>query len=137
MLWAAGRTRQQIGIAWATAGANLAFSLSLTPWLGLEGVVLGTTLGYLVVFPIWIRLIVDTFPVTLREIASRAWLPAYSLGVPLALTLVVANAALPLEEPLPLLAVGGGSVAAYLAVFYAVWLSVEERAFFRGLLGRS
>jgi O-antigen/teichoic acid export membrane protein len=136
MLWAAGRTRVQVAIAWSVAGVNLVLSLVLTWQLGLEGVVLGTTIAYLVVFPFLLRVILDTFPVTVRAMATRAWLPAYLPGAALALVLLAANAALDLTSPLLLLAVVAVGLLGYWGAYYALCLSPDERVFFRGLVRR-
>ncbi len=98
MLWAAGRTRVQVGIAWATAAINLVLSLALTAWLGLEGVVLGTTIAYALLLPVTLHYVTDTFPVTIGELARRAFLPAFAPGVFLAAVLVAANALLDLSD---------------------------------------
>jgi O-antigen/teichoic acid export membrane protein len=64
MLVAAGRARTLALYAGGVALANLGLSLGLTPSLGLNGVVLGTTIAYALGFPFFIWLILSTFPVT-------------------------------------------------------------------------
>ena len=90
MLWAAGRTRVQVGISWGTAAINLVLSLALTSAFGLEGVVLGTTIAYAVMLPFTLYFVADTFPVSIAELALRAFAPAYTIGAVLAGGLLVA-----------------------------------------------
>jgi polysaccharide transporter, PST family len=134
MLWAAGRTRVQVALAWSVAAVNLGLSLVLTSWLGLEGVVLGTTIAYLVVFPVYLRVIVGTFPVSLGGIAREAFLPAYSTGAVLAGALIAANSGFDLAQPVALLATASLGLLAYWGAYYSVWLRAEERQFFKGLV---
>ena len=134
MLVAAGRVRQLTIYAWAMAGLNLAISLALTPWLGLEGVALGTAIPYLVLLPVFLRLVVRTFPVSVAEMAREAWLPAYSLGILLAAGLVAVRLVTPLDSLGPLVLVAVGGLASYFAAYYAVWLRSPERALVRSLV---
>ena len=61
-------------VALSTA-VNLGLSLALTPSLGLNGVVLGTTIAYVLAFPFFLRLTLRTLPIRLAELAREAWLP--------------------------------------------------------------
>ena len=75
---------------------NVSISLALTPRLGLDGVVLGTTVSFVLGFPFcWI--VLSTFPVRLAELVRDVWLPAYLTGVPLAIGLLAARLSLPLD----------------------------------------
>lgn len=90
MLVAAGRVREFARYAWAVAIANLVLSLALTPWLGLTGVVLGTTIPYFVSFPFFMGMVRRWLPVRIRQLAVEAWAPAYAVaGVTAAVLLVV------------------------------------------------
>ena len=137
MLMAAGRVRLVAGLAWSIALTNLALSLILTPLLGLEGVVLGTTIAYVSVFPFFIHYFVKYFPVTVRDFAREAWIPAYSLGAGLALALVALRAIVGLDSLAVVLAVSVGGVIAYFIAYYAIWLSPSERRLARGILRRT
>src|SRR5262249_7070855 len=85
MLLAAGRARRLSLYAGAVAAVNLALSLALTPSFGLNGVVLGTTLAYVLGFPFFLAMTLSTFDVSLTEFAREAWVPAYLTGAAVAL----------------------------------------------------
>jgi O-antigen/teichoic acid export membrane protein len=134
VLMASGSVRVVAGLAWAIALVNLSVSLALTPSLGLEGVVLGTVAGYLVVFPVFLRVVVTRLPVTMRELVHEVWIPAFSLGLVLGGLLVCARLALDIET---LVTVGAASVigiAGYFAAYYLLWLRPAERRLLRSLL---
>jgi O-antigen/teichoic acid export membrane protein len=128
MLIAVGRVRTMALYAWVTALANLALSLALTPWLGLNGVVLGTAIPAVVVFPWFVWLVQRWLPVTWRDFAREAWIPAYSVAAGLAAVLVGLRLAL---DPSSLPAVIGlcalGLLGGWAAV-YAFCLRASERA---------
>ena len=73
----------------------LGASLALTPLLGLDGLVLGTAIPYAVAFPFFMRFVLRKLPVSLGDLARRAWLPAYPLAAVLALMLVAAFGVIP------------------------------------------
>jgi O-antigen/teichoic acid export membrane protein len=135
MLWAAGRTRAQVTYAWVVAALNLGLSIWFTSLWGLEGVVIGTTAAYLIAFPLFIHYTVEAFPITVKDLAREAWLPAYSVAAGLGAALIALNAVADLSSPAALVATGAASVSGYWAVFYALWLRPEERVFFKQLLG--
>ena len=137
MLMAAGRVRLVAGLSWSIALTNLALSLILTPLLGLEGVVLGTTIAYVSVFPFFIHYFVKYFSVTVRDFAREAWIPAYSLGAVLALALVALRAVVGLDSLAVVLVVAVGGVIAYFIAYYAIWLNPSERRLARGILRRA
>ena len=131
----AGRARQ-VGLITAGAAAlNLALALVLTPELGIEGPALATAIPFFLVFPLMLRVGLDASGAALRELARRAWLPAYALGAALAAALVALRLG---AEPNTLPAVIGSALAgvlAYWAAFYLLVLGPEERALVRGLAG--
>ena len=130
----AGRAREVARIMVAVAAANLVLSLALTPPLGLEGPALGTAIPFAAAFPLMVRLGLRTGGVSLRELALRAWLPAYSLGLGLAAGLVGLRLALSIDS-LPELALAGlGGLGAYWLAFY-LWLEPGERAALRSATG--
>jgi O-antigen/teichoic acid export membrane protein len=126
----AGRA-PQVGRVFAGAAVlNLALALVLTPELGLEGPALATAIPFVLAFPLLLRVGLDASGASLGELARRAWLPAYSLGVALAGVLVAARLAL---DPNSLPAVVGLAIAgvlAYWAVFYGLVLDSAERRLF-------
>jgi O-antigen/teichoic acid export membrane protein len=129
----AGRARQMGLIMSAAAGLNLALSLALTPLLGLEGPAVGTAAAFLAAFPFLLRQALLASGARLADLARRAWLPAYGLGLVLAAALVGLRLA---AHPSGLAAVAGiaaGAVAAYWVAFYVLWLDRDERALVRGL----
>ena len=128
MLVAAGRARPLTVYALAVALLNVALSLALTPSLGLNGVVLGTTISNIVGFPFFMAMTLSTFPVKLGEFAREAWLPAYVTGAVVGAGLLAVRASVHLDS-LPVVA-GAGllAVLGYWAIFYFAWLRPNERA---------
>jgi O-antigen/teichoic acid export membrane protein len=137
MMWAHGQGRVLAILAWATAGANLALSLILTPLIGLNGVVLGTTGAYALIFPFFLRAATRAIGVSIHDLAVSAWRPVYPFAACLAAALLALRLALPDARPVVLLAIGSAGLAAYWAAFYAFSLDRAERVFFRALLSRS
>jgi O-antigen/teichoic acid export membrane protein len=140
MLVAAGRVRQLAVYAAVVAALNLMLSLALTPSLGLDGVVLGTTLSYVILFPFFLRLTLSTFEVPLRDLAREAWLPAYATGAALAAVLLAVRATVPLDSFPLVAAVSLIALLGYWALYYLVWLRPNERMLVknvaRALVGR-
>ncbi len=137
MLVACGRAPSLARYAWMVAVSNLALSLALTPWLGLEGVTIGTAVPYLVGFPFLLRMLLREVPVSPRTLWAEAFRPAYALGVALAAGLVAVRLVAPPETLVPLLAVIGAGLAAYWGAFYLLCLAPGERRLVRDLLPRS
>ena len=128
----AGRARTA-GLVFACAAVlNLALSLVLTPELGIEGPALGTAIPFFLAFPLLLRAGLSASGAPLRELARRAWLPSYSLGLVLAGVLVAVRLGLEPESLPAVLATAAGGVLAYWAAFYGIVLSASERALFRG-----
>jgi O-antigen/teichoic acid export membrane protein len=134
LLVGAGRARAVARYMSMVAVGNLALSLALTPWLGLEGPALGTAIAYFVAFPFVLRLALSVSPVRLGELVREAWLPAYSLGIVLAAVLVLIRVLAPPENLPGLLAVALPGLAAYWVAFYALWLRPPERTLVRDTL---
>jgi O-antigen/teichoic acid export membrane protein len=116
-----------VPIAWSVAAANIAISVALVPWLGLEGVAIGTALPHFFAFPFLLRLVRQLVPVPVGELVAQAFLPAYSLAVALALALGAAQLLLPLDSVVVVIAVALGGMLAYWLLFYTVWLQPHER----------
>jgi O-antigen/teichoic acid export membrane protein len=122
--------------SWTVAAVNLAASLALTPLIGVEGVAAGTTIGYMSMFPFFMRYVFERHHLPLHEFARTIWLPAYATGAVLALVLFGVRNAIALNTAGEVLGVAVGGVLIAWAAFYLTFLSSEERALFKGLLGR-
>jgi PST family polysaccharide transporter len=133
MLVVAGRARAIAVYAVGVALTNLALSLALTPSLGLNGVVLGTTLAYVLGFPFFIRLTVRVFRVRLDELAREAWIPAYVTGLVVAAGLVAVRVTVTLDSAPRVLGAGLLAVLVYWAIYYAAWLRPSERVLVRSI----
>jgi O-antigen/teichoic acid export membrane protein len=136
MLVAVGRFRELNRYAWTVAVMNLTLSIALTPWLGLEGVVIGTALPYLVVVPWLIQLTLRAFPIPLARLARVAWVPAYATGALVAAFLGLARLLLPLDSLLAVLLVGAAALALGWGAYAAFWMEPSERRMVRTVLRR-
>jgi O-antigen/teichoic acid export membrane protein len=134
MLITAGRARAVAIYAGAVALVNLALSLALTPSLGLDGVVLGTALAYVLGFPFFIRLTLRAFPISLAELAREAWLPAYATGAVIATALLAVRLTVTLDTISKLLPVALFALLVYWAIYYVAWLRPGERLLVKSLL---
>ena len=133
MLITAGRVRVLTANALAVAALNLMISLALTPSLGLDGVVLGTAIAFVLAFPFFIWIVVSTFPVRLAELVREVWLPAYVTGVPVTLGLLAVRASLPLDTVARVVSAALLALLAYWGIYYVVWLRPSERALVRAV----
>jgi membrane protein EpsK len=133
MLIASGHARTVALYACAVALGNLALSLLLTPSLGLNGVVLGTTLAYALAFPFFIRLALRILSVSLEELAREAWLPAYLTGAVLAAGLLAVRFTFSLDSLPEVLGAGVVAALAYWIAYYFAWLRPSERALVRSV----
>lgn len=137
MLVAAGRVRQLAWYAWLIAGVNFVLALTLTPLLGLEGVALAISVPYVVLFPIFFRIVRGAFPAaTVRDFVREAWLPTYSLCAALALLLMGCRLLLELDGLLVLLAVATAGLALYVVAWAALFATPGERALVRSFIRR-
>jgi O-antigen/teichoic acid export membrane protein len=109
------------------------YSLLLTPSLGLNGVVLGTTLAYALAFPFFIRLALRILSVSLEELAREAWLPAYLTGAVLAAGLLAVRFTFSLDSLPEVLGAGVVAALAYWIAYYFAWLRPSERALVRSV----
>ena len=131
------RELRQLAIySWSVAALNFAISLALTPLVGLEGPVIGTTAAYLLMFPWFMRVVLARRSIGLGELARSAWLPVYGLGAVLAAILLVLRVVVPLDSPAVVIGLAGGGALAYWAAFWALALDREERAMMWRLAGR-
>jgi O-antigen/teichoic acid export membrane protein len=134
----AGAARYVARIFVMVAALNLVLSLALTPALGLEGPALATAIPFALAFPLMLAVGLRAGGgVEVGELARRAWLPAYGLGVALAAVLVALRLAVEPETLPAVLGAAAGGVLAYWLAFYAVVLDSSERALVRGLARRT
>jgi O-antigen/teichoic acid export membrane protein len=133
MLVAAGRARALVKFAVATAAANLALSLALTPSLGLEGVVIGTAVPNWIIAPLILRLGMRVFEIELGDIMRDVWIPVFSLAVPLAAGVAALRFGLDLDTVPRVAGVAIGSVLLYWVAFAKLWLKPGERILVRDL----
>jgi O-antigen/teichoic acid export membrane protein len=128
MLVAAGRVRIIAIFISAVAGFSLVLSLTLTPPLGLDGVVLGTSIPNAMMVPIIIWIYCQTFDVSASVLLREAFIPAYTAGLALACAEMAATRLLPLDRPIVLLSFIAAALCAYTTAIYTVWLVPAERA---------
>lgn len=137
VLVAAGRVRALAGYAWLVAIANLALSLVLTPLFGLNGMMLGTTIPYVVLVPYFLRLLLSTFPdVTLASLARECVVPSYSCAAVLAVALMVLRLSVDLDTVPEVAMASGFGLLTYWAGYFVVWLRPNERLLVRSFLQR-
>lgn len=127
VLLAQGESRMLARYAWVVAASNLVLSLALTPWLGLEGVVLGTVLPYCALSPGFVYIGMRHFGLAGRELMRRAWIPGYSVCAIVAAVLLPLRLTVSLDS-LPALvgAVAAGLAAGWLVLWF-VFLDEGER----------
>jgi O-antigen/teichoic acid export membrane protein len=127
MMIAAGRIRGLTLYASVIACINLALSVALTPSLGINGVVLGTTISYVLGFPFFLRMVLTTFPVRLSDLAREVWLPAYLTAAGIGAALLAVRLTVPLDTLPRVVGVGAAAAISYWVIYYSVWLRPNER----------
>ena len=135
ILVAGERARSLARLAWGVALSNLAISLALTPWLGLEGVTIGTAVPYLVAFPFLMRVVLSLVPIDVGKLLRESFLPAYAVGLALAAGLALARFAFELDSVAVVLGIAAAGVLAYWVVFYLVVMRPDERELVRQVGG--
>ncbi len=134
MLVAVGRARTLLRYASILAIANLALSLTLTPLIGLEGVVIGTALPNFLIVPVILRLAMDSFGVSLQDLRRQVWVPAFSLGAILAVALLAVRIVAPPHGAVEVGAICLAALLAYWVAYAALWLKPGERLLIRDLV---
>ncbi|HMJ36453.1 MAG TPA: oligosaccharide flippase family protein [Baekduia sp.] len=127
MVVAAGRVRFLARYAWVVAISNLAVSLALTPSLGLDGVVLGTTVPYLLAQPWFLVKASHGFGVSLGTLVRSALAPAYTAAAVVALVLVPIRLFAEPQNLLSLVASAVGALALGWGVLWFCFLTPGER----------
>jgi O-antigen/teichoic acid export membrane protein len=136
MLIAAGKVRDFTRYSWTVAISNLLLSLALTPPLGLVGVVLGTTIPYVLFFPYFLALVVRHLPVKLEDLAREAWVPAYLTSAVLAGALLIVRVTVPFDSLATVIGVAAVALGAAWGGYYLAWLRPSERVLVRSVLRR-
>ncbi len=134
MLIAVGRVRAVAVYACVLAALNLAISLALTPKLGLEGIVLGTTLSYLIMLPVFLLVVCRAFEVTATQMLREGYGTALGAGALLAAFELLARAVLPIDSAVELLATIALGLGAYGAIAWRIGLQPRERMLVREVL---
>jgi hypothetical protein len=119
------------------AGSTVVLAVALISELGLEGAALATAIPYVALFPYMLGVTLRAVPVPLGELARRAFLPAWTLGLALAAALVATRLALEPEGPPAVAATSFAALAAYWAAYYLLWLDRDERSLIRALPHRT
>jgi O-antigen/teichoic acid export membrane protein len=127
MLIAHGHAGWLARYSWVVALSNLSLSIALAGPLGLDGVVLGTAIPYLIAFPVFYRFVLRALPVSAGELWREAWLPGYGTGIVLLVLLVAVRLALGIEGIAAVAALGAAGLASYWLAFYFLWLRPAER----------
>jgi O-antigen/teichoic acid export membrane protein len=133
MMLAVGRMKILVAYAVTVAALNLAISLALTPSLGLQGVVIGTSLAYMLLVPVSVHIVCRTFAVSIGEFLLEGFAVAAAAGAVLALFDLAARAVLPLENPYMLLATIAVGLLGYALGVYRAVLRRSERLLVRSL----
>ncbi|HEY7960552.1 MAG TPA: oligosaccharide flippase family protein [Solirubrobacteraceae bacterium] len=134
MMLAAGRMRILLAYATVVAVLNLGISLALTPSLGLEGVVIGTSVAYLLLVPASVYIVCRTFAVPIGRFLREGFTVAFAAGGVLAAFELLAHAALPLERAVTLLPTIAVGLLAYALGVYHTGLHPREQMLVRGLV---
>ncbi len=121
---------------YSTVGAlvNLAVSLALTPSLGLDGVVLGTSLPSFVMGPLFAYIVCRAFAVPLATYVREGLVVAYTAGALLAGAELLARALLPLQRPALLVGMIALGLSGYAIGVYRLGLSPRDRLLARTTL---
>jgi O-antigen/teichoic acid export membrane protein len=127
MMIAVGKIRTFSFFALGVAALNVALSLALTPIWGLNGVVLGTAIPYLLGVPVFLRLALPEFGVRVRDFAREVWLPAYSTAAVVGAGLAALRFNLDLATIPASLGVAAAGLGVYWSIYYLVWLRPNER----------
>lgn len=134
MLVATGRVGWLSRYAWTVAIFNVAASLVLTWQYGLNGVVLGTTIPFVLAFPIFLRKAVSVLPFSVASLLRTAWIPAYSTGVIVGCVLVAVRVLVPIDNLPELVSLLIGGPLLYWGLFFVTWTTSSERALLGDLL---
>jgi len=128
MILGLGQLNKRVPYAVAVAALNLAISITLVRTLGILGVVLGTTIPWLLDYPFHMRLILRTLDVPVGMWLRRTVLPTYPLLLLPAL-LAWWLISTPLQGSLlGIAAIGVVSVGGYWLAVYALGFDAGERA---------
>jgi O-antigen/teichoic acid export membrane protein len=127
MMIAVGRVKTIVVYACAVAALNLALSLTLTPLLGLDGVVIGTSVPYVLILPVFITITCRQFAVPIGEFLRAGFAVASAAGAALAAVELLARATLPVERGTVLIPTVAIALAGYALGVYRLGLNQRER----------
>lgn len=126
-----GKARAVAGYSIAVALGNVVLAVALIPSFGLEGAALATSVPYLLLFPVLVRMASTAAELPMTLLARKGFIPALSLGSMLAAILGIVRVA---ADPATVPAVAGAALAGllgYWAAFYALCLAAGERRLVR------
>ena len=133
MLVGVNKVKSIVPLQTISVGVNLVVSIVLVHYVGVAGTMIGTVVANLLIFFAYLRLITNTFGVTLGEFVRTVVLPAYSLGAVLALLLYLATSMAPAESLIQVGAYILISLLLYYSAFYVFCIAADERDRFRGI----
>ncbi len=134
MLIAAGRIRTLVSYSIAVAALNLALSLVLTPSLGLDGVVIGTSLPYVLAAPVFTIIVCRAFAVPVRDYLREGFAVPAIGGCLLASGELLTRALLPIERPAILTSSIVLGLGGYALGVYRLGMRPRERLLVRTML---
>jgi O-antigen/teichoic acid export membrane protein len=134
MMIAVGRVKTIAVYGCVVAALNLAISLALTPSLGLDGVVIGTSLPYAILLPVFTYMVCRTFEVSIGEYLREIFVIAFAAGGLLAVFELLALVTLPIDHIAVLMSTILLGVSGYALLVYRAGLRPRERLLIRTLL---
>lgn len=124
ILTGTGRLRFILSVSVLGALANVALGVSLAPVLGVLGVILGTVVTSIVVFPVFMRYVLREVHVPFAVWLRQVVLPTYpALLIPVIICLLAQRMGV-VDSLLGLAVVGGAAVLAYWTLF--CWLGITR-----------
>jgi O-antigen/teichoic acid export membrane protein len=115
---------------------NLAASIALVGPLGIKGVVVGTTIGYLITFGPTLALILERFQLTLAEFLHQGLGRPFVLALGHASLLALATIVHPPHGAVQTLGYASIGLVAYAVTYVLVAADPPDRAAFRRLIAR-
>jgi len=134
MMIACGRMKVIVIYSLTVAVCNLGLSLALAPSLGLDGIVIGTSLPYALMLPVFACLVCRVFSVSVIEYVREGFAVAFAAGAVLAGCELLGRAVLPLERPALLLTIIALGLVGYAFGVYRLGLKPRERLLVRTTL---
>lgn len=136
MLVGVNKVRSIVPLQTFSVGVNLVISIVLVNYIGVAGTMIGTIVANLLIFFAYLRLISNTFGVTIGEFVKTVVVPAYSLGAVLALLLYSFASVVPAKSLVQVGAYMLMSLLLYYSAFFVFCIAEEERIKFRSIFGK-